>query len=68
TNRTWKINIRDYVTYKQRKTMSTRPDMILTISHHLADELKKMGYEQIEIRAEVWASLNGRKLQLLIDP
>lgn len=48
--------------------MTTRPDMILNFSHHLADELRKQGYEQIEIRAEVWASLNGRKLQLLVDP
>ena len=48
--------------------MSTRPDMILTFSHFLANELRKQGYEKIEIRAEVWTSLNGRKLQLLVDP
>ncbi len=68
TNKTWKIDILDKLTYNQRKTMSTRPDMILNFSHYLADELRKEGYEDIEIRAEVWASLNGRKLQLLIDP
>ena len=48
--------------------MTTRPDMIFNFSHYLADELRKQGYEQIEIHAEVWASLNGRKLQLLVDP
>ncbi len=68
TKKTWKINILDKLTYKQRKTMSTRPDMILTFSHFLANELRKQGYEKIEIRAEVWTSLNGRKLQLLVDP
>lgn len=68
TNRIWVINIRDHLTNRQRKKMTTRPDMILNFSHHLADELRKQGYEQIEIRAEVWASLNGRKLELLVDP
>jgi hypothetical protein len=68
TNKNWKIDILDKLTYNQRKTMSTRPDMILNFAHHLADELRKEGYEDIKIRAEVWASLNGRKLQLLIDP
>jgi len=68
TDMTWEINILDYLTYKQRNTMDTRPGMILNLSHNLAKGLRKQGYEQIEIRAEVWASLNGRKLQLLVDP
>src|SRR3989337_1432170 len=68
TDKTWEINIRDYLTYKQRNTMDTRPDMILNFSHYLANEFKKQGYDQIGIRAEVWTSLNGRELQLLVDP
>ncbi|HZX13321.1 MAG TPA: HTTM domain-containing protein [Thermodesulfobacteriota bacterium] len=68
TDETWEIKIRDYLTNRQRKKMTTRPDMILNFSHYLANELRKQGYEKLEIRAEVWASLNGRKLQLLVDP
>ena len=48
--------------------MSTRPDMILQFSHHLAREKRKEGYEQVEVRAKVMASLNGRRRQLLVDP
>ena len=58
----------DYLTSRQERKMSTRPDMILQFSHHIANEMRKEGYEQVEVRAKVRVSLNGRKPQLLIDP
>lgn len=48
--------------------MSTRPDMLLQFAHHLAVLERKKGREQVEVRAFVRASLNGRSPQLLIDP
>lgn len=48
--------------------MGSRPDMIQLYAHHLADVLRDEGYDQIEIRAKVMVSLNGREPQLLIDP
>ena len=42
--------------------------MVLQLSHYVANELRKQGYTQVEVRARVLASLNGRKPQLLIDP
>ena len=48
--------------------MSTRPDMILQFAHHLAALWESEGYEGIEVRTRVMASLNGRPRQLLIDP
>jgi hypothetical protein len=48
--------------------MAARPDMILQFAHYLADEMGKEGYGQVEVRADVEASLNGREPQLLIDP
>ncbi len=68
SQRTWEINPRDYLTRWQRRKMSIRPGMILQLSHHLAQELREQGYEQIEIRVYATASLNGRAPQLLIDP
>ena len=42
--------------------------MILQFSHYLAEQKRREGYESVEVRARVMASLNGRKPQLLIDP
>ncbi len=48
--------------------MKTRPDLILQLAHHVADRIRADGYPAVEVRATVWASLNGRPHQLLIDP
>jgi len=42
--------------------------MVLQFSHYLAEEKRREGYENVEVRALVMASLNGRKSQLMIDP
>jgi hypothetical protein len=68
SNRTWEVNPREYLTRRQLRKMATRPDMILQFSHYLAGELRQEGFDQIEVRAKVMASLNGRKPQPLIDP
>lgn len=58
----------EYLNERQCGKMSTRPDMILQFAHYLAGQLKRQGYEEVEVRAHVMASLNGRKPQLLVDP
>ncbi len=64
----WELDLSPYLTGWQYSKMSARPDMILQLGHHLARELRAQGEDQVEIRAEVVASLNGRPFQLLIDP
>lgn len=64
----WVINPRTYLTTRQRNVMTTHPDMILQFSHYLAEEMRKQGRGDVEIRAQVLASLNGRNQQLLVDP
>ena len=68
TGRTWQIKHRNYLTSRQRRKMASHPFMIHQFSYFLADELRREGYEQIEIRVEAFSSLNGRKSQLMIDP
>ena len=46
----------------------TKPDLILLFGHYLAEEKRREGYENVEVRARVMVSLNGRQPQLLIDP
>ena len=52
----------------QQDEMSSRPDMILQYAHHLAAKARLGGATDVEVRAVVKTSLNGRAAQLLIDP
>ena len=42
--------------------------MALAFAHHLTAQARQEDHGQIEVRAQVWASLNGRTMQHLIDP
>lgn len=48
--------------------MITKPDLIVHFGHFLAEEKRRAGYDNVEVRAHVMVSLNGRPPQLLIDP
>ena len=52
----------------QSEEMSSRPDMILQYARHLAAEARLRGATDVEVRAVVKTALNGRAVQLLIDP
>lgn len=68
SGQTWTINPKDYLESHQVMKMSTKPDLILLFGHYLAEEKRREGYEEVEVRARVMVSLNGRQPQLLIDP
>jgi vitamin K-dependent gamma-carboxylase len=67
---TWEVSPRLYLTARQTQKMSTRPDMILQMAHHIArDQAAKQNIDYpLEVRARVAASLHGRDRQLLVDP
>jgi hypothetical protein len=48
--------------------MVTHPDMILQYGHFLAEQKRREGIADVEVRARVAVSLNGRAAQLMIDP
>ena len=48
--------------------MITKPDLIIQFSHYLAEEKRREGYDNVEVRARIMVSLNGRQPQLLVDP
>ena len=62
------INPRQYLSREQMATMWIQPDMILQFAHFAAGQLRREGWQVIDIRASVTASLNGRRGQLLTDP
>ena len=58
----------DFLNSRQERKMTSRPQMIVQFAHHLESLLRDAGYEDVEIRATIYASLNGRDSLLLVDP
>ncbi len=68
TGRTWRELPLDYITHWQYRKMVGDPDMILQFAHFLADDYATRGVPDVEVRAEVRVSLNGRPRTLQVDP
>ena len=64
----WSIDPEDYLSDRQERKMSGKPDMILQFGHYLADRWEAKGYPNVEVYAEINVSLNGRRFQPLVDP
>jgi hypothetical protein len=64
----WKVDPKKLLQPSAYEEMVTHPDMILQYSHRLADQKRREGVADIEVRARVAVSLNGRAAQLMIDP
>jgi vitamin K-dependent gamma-carboxylase len=68
TGATWQLEPRDYVTEIQEDEMHGRPDMVLQLTHWMADRMRQQGYQDVEIYVRALTSLNGRRRRDLIDP
>lgn len=68
TGRRWEVSPSRYLSPYQLQQMNTRPDMILALAHHIAEDFRKQGIKNPEVRVHSIASLNGRPQQTLIDP
>ena len=68
TGQTWVVDPKDHLDPRQTMKMANKPDMVLLFAHHLAEQKRREGYDNVEVRAQVTSSLNGRKAQVLIDP
>lgn len=68
SRRSWRVNPMVELPSWQAAKMMKMPEMILQYAHHLADEKRKEGYENVEVRVDVLVALNGRPPQRLIDP
>lgn len=67
-NQNWVVDPRDYLTGRQASKMLVRSDMIHQFAGHLETQWKEAGIDDVEVRAVIWKSLNGRPPQLFIDP
>ena len=68
TGAAWTVDPRGELTRLQTDMMATQPDMIADYARHLAAEARRAGYAGIEVRADVFVSLNGRPNRRFVDP
>lgn len=64
----WRVSPSQHLTPDQVRMMNTQPDMLLTFAHYLARDFAEQGHPGVEVRADVFVSLNGRPRQRLVDP
>lgn len=57
-----------YLTAHQEREMSGQPDLILQLAHHIADDFRRRGHREVEVRVDAMVSHNGRPMAPLIDP
>ena len=68
TSQTWRVGPEEYLTPPQAERMATQPDMILETAHIIARDFAARGFAQVQVRADVFVTMNGRKSARLIDP
>ncbi|NUP06491.1 MAG: HTTM domain-containing protein [Polyangiaceae bacterium] len=68
TGRTVEIAPRRYLDARQEREFATQPDLVAQLARHIARERSTDLGAPVRVRAEVLASLNGRRSKLLIDP
>jgi hypothetical protein len=69
TQQRWEVTPGDHLRPRQLEMMAPRPDLILQFARHLERLwVARDGVRDVEVRAVVMASLNGRPAAPLIDP
>jgi vitamin K-dependent gamma-carboxylase len=68
TGQSWNPNLARYLPRWQYNEMIVRPDMIQQLAHYIAGQETQPGHRRVEVRVDAEVSLNGRKLQPMIDP
>lgn len=67
SGRSWEVPNWEYLTPNQEKMMATQPDMILQFVHFLEEEYRKKGYKDVQITAQSYVTLNGRRSRPMLD-
>lgn len=68
TGKRWVVAPTEYLTRYQTKMMAPQPDMVLQMSHIIADDFRARGVSAPQVFADAYASLNGRRAARLIEP
>ena len=58
----------EYLTPTQVERMAYQPDLILATAHIIRDDFMRRGHQGVEVRADAYATYNGRPATRLVDP
>lgn len=67
SGKVWDVDNREFLTPNQEKMMATQPDMMLQFAHFLKEKYSKEGFLNLEVSAESYVTLNGRRAQPFVD-
>ena len=67
SNNVVSIKLSDYLTKKQQRSASTKPDVIWQFAQHLKQVFAKKG-KSVEVYVRAYVSVNGKPSKQLIDP
>ncbi len=67
TNQLIPIKLSNYLTKKQQRSASTKPDVIWQFAQHLKKDFAKKGIA-VKVYVSSYVSVNGKRYQQLIDP
>lgn len=68
SGKTFYVDNSDFLTAFQEKQMSFQPDFILEYAHYLHDHFESQGHGDVEVYADSWVGLNGRRSQPYVSP
>lgn len=68
THQEWHVSPRAYLTGEQEAEMSSQPDLILQLAHHIRHDFEARGRGPVEVRVDSRVAFNGRRSAPLIDP
>lgn len=68
SRRVMELDPRPHLTKRQLEYLGYDPDLLVQFSQHLATEFRRTKSLDVEIHAQLFCSLNGRRPQLLVDP
>ena len=68
SGRTFHVSPRAYLTDLQESEMSSQPDLILQLAHHIARDFEQRGRGPVAVFADARVALNGRRSRPMIDP
>ena len=66
--REWHVSPDEYLQPYQKREFGSQPDLVWQLGQRIGADFRARGLGPVEVRAEVWASLNGRPPRLLLDP
>jgi hypothetical protein len=68
TGRAWERTPAEFLILRQEFEMAGQPDLIVQMARHIAEDERRKGRGDVEVRCDARVSLNGRAPRLLIDP